>query len=84
MSEPIRYPLVMHRGQFPNIQSKHVHSAEQETEARAEGFTTDRPHIPDPAPEKPVLTLEERVQALEDRVAEFEAKRGPGRPRKGE
>lgn len=78
------YPRVLHRGAHPNIESKHVLDEQQEAEHLAAGWTKKRPAIPEAAPEKPVLSLDERIAELEDRVAELEAKRGPGRPKKGE
>lgn len=90
-----RYPLVLHRGAWPNIESRQANSAEDEAEALAAGWSTARPAIPEPEPEKPVLTLEERVAALEELIlagtgcssiseaaASVGKKRGPGRPRK--
>ncbi len=90
-----RYPLVMHLGEHPNIRSRHVKSVDEEADAIKAGWSHNRPHVPEPEPEKPVLTLEDRVAALEATVAamstpaqpepEQEApKRGPGRPKKGD
>lgn len=64
-----RYPLVMHKGEWPGIQSKHVQSADEEADAKADGWGHERPAVPEPVPEKPVLTMEERVSALEEQFA---------------
>lgn len=83
-----RYPLVVHRGEHPNIESRHCHSEADEADAIANGWSTVRPPVPEPEQEKPVLTLEERVAALEATVtalitpAQEPPKRGPGRPAK--
>lgn len=86
-----RYPLVMHRGQHPNIESCFAHSAEDEAAAIDAGWSLVRPSVPEPEPEKPVISVEDRLAALEDAVAELTAaatapadapKRGPGRPKK--
>ncbi len=61
-----RYPLVVHRGEHPNIQSRRVHGEDEEKEALESGWQLQRPNIPEPEPEKPVLTLEQRVEALEE------------------
>jgi hypothetical protein len=68
-----RYPLVMHKGQHPNIQSIQVKSEAEEQDAAAKGFSLNRPAVPDPAPERPTLTVEERLAELEDQVAELQA-----------
>jgi hypothetical protein len=79
-----RYPLVMHRGQYPHIESRQAKSAEDEASAREAGWSTEAPTLPPPPEEKPPLTIEQRVAALEEKFAALDAKRGPGRPRKEE
>ena len=67
-----RYPLVMHKGQHPNIQSIHVKSEQEEKAAAAKGFSLDRPSVAEPVPERPTLSLEERLDELEERIAVLE------------
>jgi len=66
-----KYPLVMYRG----TEARRVIDAEGELAAESQGYTTTPPVIPAPPEPKPVLTLEERVQALEDQIAAMFPKR---------
>lgn len=86
-----RYPLVMHKGTHPNITSKHVNTEAEERALAAEGYSTRRPVVPEAVEPDTPVTLEDRVQELEDKLAALieqltpaqeTTKRGPGRPRK--
>lgn len=64
-----RYPLVMHRGKHPKVESLQVNSKADEESAIASGYSTVVPKIPDPPPEAPVLTVEERLEEMEESFA---------------
>jgi len=59
------FPKNMHKGEHPHILSKVAKSAHDQKALEAEGYSIDRPSIPEPEPVKQTLTLEERVTALE-------------------
>lgn len=63
-----RYPITMHRGVHPSIQSRLAHSLEEEEEAAALGWSTQSPKIPDPVEPEALLTIEERISALEELI----------------
>ncbi len=68
-----RYPISLHRGQWPNIQSRHAQNEEEEAAALEAGWSTVCPRIPDPEEEAPAIPLEDRVAALEDGHANLRA-----------
>ena len=72
-----RYPLVMHKGQHPNIQSIRVESEKEEQAAAAKGFSLERPPVAEPAPERRTLSIEERLDEMEERIAVLEERLAP-------
>ena len=67
-----RYPLSMHRGVHPNVESRKALSEEDEQEARSNGWTTEPPKLPEPEPEfKAAVSLEERVNDLQAEMEEL-------------
>lgn len=90
-----RYPLVMHKGKHPKIQSRQVETDDEEKTAAADGWSTERPKAPVVDEEIAGLTIEERVavleeklvallNALEEKFAALEASAEPKRKPKGE
>jgi hypothetical protein len=60
-----RHPITMHRGQWPNIESRLAHDQDEEDAAIEAGWSTVCPKIAAPEEPAPVLSLEDRVTQIE-------------------
>jgi hypothetical protein len=70
-----RYPLNLHKGAYPHILSMQVKNAEQEADFLAAGWSAEMPEAPEPEPERPELTIEQRLTALETLIGARPRKR---------
>jgi hypothetical protein len=61
--------MAVHRGKYPNIQSRFVESEDEEQEALAHGWSANAPIVPAPEEITTPLTVEERLVALEGTVS---------------
>ncbi len=67
-----RYPINLHRGEYPAHQTRQAFNEEEEAQAIEAGWSLQAPTLPDPVAEfVAAVTLEERVNRLQATVDEL-------------